>query len=113
MFADLVSIRVAHFAGLRGQVAAQELAEITLADEADACRILLVVRRQPSVARDAAQVGLLQFAYREQGRGQLFLAQLMQEITLVLAAIHGTQQLRLATRMRDARIVPGLSLIHI
>ncbi len=40
--------------------------------------------RQADVARDPAQVGLFQVADREQGRCQLRLAQLVQEVALVL-----------------------------
>jgi hypothetical protein len=45
MLADDHTVRVAHLAGFRWQVLAQELAEVALADEADPGGILLVVDR--------------------------------------------------------------------
>jgi len=45
-------------AGLRGQPAADEIAEGPLTDEADAGRIVLVCDRQTPVARDAPYLGL-------------------------------------------------------
>src|SRR5207237_9776922 len=70
--------RTGHF----GQIAVQELPEGTLADEADAGRVLLCVVRQPRLEGDAAHLGLINFAYREHHARKLFLRQPMQEVAL-------------------------------
>lgn len=55
MFGDALPLRVADLAGARGQITAQELAKVALADEADAGGILLGMRRQTGVLGDPAQ----------------------------------------------------------
>src|SRR5690606_8814837 len=67
---------VADLARLGRQVLAQELAEVALADETDAGRILLGMGGQPGLARQLPHLRLGQVADREQGRGQLLLAEL-------------------------------------
>jgi len=99
--------RVEDLAGLRRQVAAEELAEVTLADEADAGRILLGMGRQADVTGDPAQVALFQVANREQGGGQLFLPQLVQEVALVLGSVSAAQQQPLLAALGDPRVVAG------
>jgi len=84
--------RVEDLAGLGRQVAAEEFAEVALADETDAGGVLLGVGRQADVARDPAQVALFQVADREQGGCQLFLAQLGQKLRLRLMHHRQTYQ---------------------
>lgn len=55
MLGDALPLRVADLAGARGQVAAQKLAEIAFADEADAGGILLGMGRQAGILGNPAQ----------------------------------------------------------
>src|SRR5262245_30199469 len=89
VFAHRAALWRAHRAGLRRQVAIEELAEGALADEADAGRIALGEIVQARVLRDLPHLGLLQLADREQRSGQLGLVQPVQEIALVLREIAG------------------------
>src|SRR5690606_1840242 len=91
----------------RGQVAAEEFPEVTLAHEADAGGVLLRRSRQAGGSRHRAHGPLVEVAEREQGGGQLFLAQLVQEVALVLATVGRAQQPPLARRVVDARVVAG------
>ena len=97
----------ADLAGPGRQVAAEELAEVALADEADPGRILLRGRRQPGLVGHCSHVGLLQFTEREGGGRQLLLAQLVQEIALVLARVARPQQPPAAAFAVDAGVVAG------
>src|SRR6188474_1384158 len=92
VFAHAVAGRIADLAGAGGQVAAEELAEVALADEADSGRILLRCGGKALLRCDPAYLVLVQFAEREARCSQLMLAELMQEIALVLAAILRPQQ---------------------
>ena len=107
MLADLAAVRRHHRPGSGRQVLRQEFAEVALADETDAGRVLLRGGRQAGVGGHAAHVGLDQFAQREQGRCQLRLAELVQEIALVLAAVGGAQQLPGAILFANPGVMAG------
>src|SRR6266581_2476676 len=93
-----LSLGRAHRAGLPGQIAAQELAERALADEADSGRVALREIVQPRLLRDRAHPGLLQFPERENHARKLLLVQAVQEIALVLGKIDGLEQLEVPGR---------------
>ena len=103
---ERLAVDAAHDPRLRRQVAAQEVAEAPLADEADAGAVLLGGDREGVLAGDAPHLGLGQFADREQALGQLFAGHRVQEVALVLAGIETLQQPRLAVGERHARVVP-------
>lgn len=58
MLGNPLPLRVTDLAGAGGQITAQELAEVALANETDAGRILLGMRREASFLGDAAQRAL-------------------------------------------------------
>ena len=105
MAADDAAVRRAHLAGPGRQVLGEEAAEIALADEADAGGILLRGGGQPGRGGDPAHLALVQLAQREARGGQLRLPELVQEITLVLAAILRPQQPVLPGHAIDAGVV--------
>src|SRR5690606_31667573 len=107
MFADAGAGRVADLAGPGRQVARQEFAEIALADEADAGGILFRRSAHAVFRRDPSHLVLVQSAQREACRRQLFLAELVQEIALVLAAVLRPQQAEAAARSLDPRVMAG------
>src|SRR3954469_5572157 len=78
--------------GRFGQVAVQELAERALADEADPGRIFLRVVRQAGFERDAPHLAFLQLAHGEHHARELLPRQAVQEIALVLAIVHASEQ---------------------
>src|SRR5690606_3021421 len=92
VFAHGLAAGRADFTRPRWQVLAEELAEIALADEADAGRVLLCRRRQPGCGSHRAHVALLQIAEWKHRGCELRLPELVQEIALVLAAVGGAQQ---------------------
>ena len=75
------------------QVAREEIAKRPLADEADAGRIALGVRRNAFALGDRAHVALRHLAQRKQRRRKLRLRQPVQEIRLVLRRVGRLQQL--------------------
>ena len=109
MLAHLAAAVVQDRARVVRQVVVEELAERPLADEADAGRILLLRVRQADLVGDAAHLGLVQLADREQRLRQLRLVQAVQEVALVLARVEPLEQLVAARRLveADARVVAG------
>ena len=92
--------------GLGRQIAVEELAERTLADEADARGVLLLRIGKLEVVGDAADLGLADFAHGEDHAGDLLLGEAVQEVALVLAGIDAAQQLDAVVRVTDAGVVP-------
>ncbi len=107
VLADADALRRLQLAGLRRNVVAEEFAEVAFADEADAGRVLLGVGGQAGLARERAHVGLRQVADREQRRGELFLAEGVEEIALVLVRVAAAQQAVAAISQVGARVVAG------
>src|SRR5690606_14970657 len=103
----LLAVGRSHLALARGQVTAEELAEIALSDEADAGGVLLLRRREPGLAGDASDLLLWQVAERKPGGRQLCLSELVQEVALVLAAVDPPQEPPVAALVRHAGVVPG------
>lgn len=58
MLGNSLPLRVTDLAGAGGQITAQEFAEVAFANETNAGRILLGMRRQAGVLGDAAQRAL-------------------------------------------------------
>ena len=94
--------------------AARQLAPIVaVADEADLLALRLVGGREAVSPRDRAHVGLGEAAQREAGRGELVLAEAVEEVRLVLVAVDALEQ-PVAAPARDvgvldrvdARVVP-------
>ena len=90
--------------GAAGQPPADELAEGPLADEADAGRVTLVGDRESALARDRANLGLAKPADREFAVRELPRIQRVQEVALVLPAVHAPQQ---AATRADAGVMAG------
>src|SRR5690606_14652897 len=107
MLADQDSVRSLDRPAPGRYVAAEEGAHVALADEADAGGILLCVARQASLARQPAHVGFGELADRKYRSSQLFLAQAMQEVALVLVRVDAAQQLPFAVLAAVARVVSG------
>ena len=78
--------------GLRGQVVREEFGERTLADEADAGAVALVVHGQRLFVREPADLVFRQFADRKQRAREHGARHGVQEIRLVLAGIEAAQQ---------------------
>ena len=70
----------------------QEDRKVHLADEANALRVLFVCGRQVGLLREAAHFAFAEIPYRKYGGAQLLLAELAEEVALVLAGIHTFQQ---------------------
>ena len=83
VLADGLSLVVLDRARLLGDIAVQKVSERPLADEADAGLVLLLCVGQADLKCQAAHLGLVQFADREQCFRELVLAQPVQEIALV------------------------------
>ena len=107
MFTDALAVRRANVARPGRQVARQEFAEIAFADEADAGRILFSRSLQAMLGGDPAYFILAQLAQRESCCRELRLPELVQEITLVLAAILRPQQPVFAVDLVDPRVMAG------
>src|SRR4029078_13176257 len=82
---------VDHRSRLLRQITVEELAERTLADEADSRRVLFRMVRQPGFQRSAPHFAFLQLADREQRARELLLRQSMEEVALVLGGIQAAQ----------------------
>src|SRR5215472_11639758 len=91
--------------GLARQIAGQKIAERALADEADACRVLLGEGRNTLLARDRPYVALGQLAERKHRGSELFLRELVQEVGLVLARVDRPQQLHAIAVVAKSRVV--------
>src|SRR5699024_10865688 len=89
------------------QIPAQEFAEVALADEADAGGVLLGRGGQPRLAGDLPDPALVQLAERKAGGGKLLLAELVEEVALVLGAIERAQRQVAPAASRRARVVAG------
>src|SRR5713101_1070683 len=89
------------------QIAAQELAERALADEANSGRVALRKIVQTRLLRDFSHLGLLQLADRKDDARELRLSEAMQEVALVLGKIERLEQLEAPSRFSQPRIVPG------
>src|SRR5690606_36759164 len=98
-------------AGLRGQVAIQELAEGPLTDKADAGRIFLGGIGQPQFGGNATHLGLGQLAQRKARARELRLIEAMQEVALVLGGVEPLKELELRLAvdldLTHPRVVPG------
>src|SRR5487761_2237572 len=98
MLTDHPAFGRAYRAGGARQIAVEEFAERSLADETDAGRVLLRVHRQSRFPGDPAHLGFLQLRQRENRTGELRLTQTVQEIALVLVPVRRPEQL-VATRI--------------
>jgi hypothetical protein len=107
VLADGAAAVVDHRSRLVREVAVQELAERTLADETDAGRVFLLRIRQADLGRDPAHLGLRDLAEREQRLRELRLVQPVQEVALVLQRVEPFQQLERTADLAHARVVPG------
>ena len=100
-------VEATNLAFLRRQIAHQEFLERTLADKADASRILFHRHVQPGGFGHAANFGFGQSGERKQGFCQLPLIQPMQEIALILVAVGGLEQLETAIAFAHAGVMAG------
>jgi len=107
--AENVSVRGAHDrARVLGNVGAEEVGHLHLADEADALAVLLVGRRQGGGAREAPEFGLGEMADGEAGVAELRLREQGEEIRLVLVGIGALEQGEIVRPARHAlRVMPG------
>ena len=111
VLAEQLARGCAQLTALRRNVLAEKLAEIALADKADAGRILLVVRRQRSLARKCTYLGLGQIANREQRGGELLLPEGIEKVALILVRITPAQQAMATVNVVDARVVAGCDFV--
>lgn len=95
VLADLIAINGDNFTRLCRQVAAKEITEFALTDEADAGRVLFLCGDQVQLFRDFTYLRLFQLANREQALGDLFVAQGIKEVALIFVAVQTAQQLAL------------------
>jgi len=91
--ADRRALRSDDRARCSREVAREEIAKRPLADETDACRIAFRIRRDALTLRECAHIALHHFAQRKDGGCELRLRQPMQEVSLVLRAVDGLDEL--------------------
>ncbi|MNC31049.1 hypothetical protein D3C75_793570 [compost metagenome] len=91
---DFTGGDIYHVTGLCRQVLAEKFAEVALADEADAGAVFFLGSIQSGFLGDPAHFRLRQMSDREHGLGELVLVQRIQEIGLILVAVHAAQQLK-------------------
>ena len=99
---DHAAIRGFDRAGPSRQPTAHEIAEGALPDEADAGRIALFRDRQPPLPRDGAHLALAEVPDWKYAVRELFRRQRVQEVSLVLVAVHAAQEL---SPVSDAGVV--------
>ena len=87
VFAHILARERQNAPRLRGEIFLQELAEVTLADEADARRIFLLRRRKTVSFRELPHLRLLIGRKREEDARKLFLRELVQKIGLIFVPI--------------------------
>src|SRR5476649_2054639 len=92
VLADHAALGCTDRARRMGQIAVEEFAERTLADETDAGRVALGVHRQACLFGDPAHLGFLQLRQRKNRARELRLTQSVQEIALVLALVRRFEQ---------------------
>src|SRR5476651_2545831 len=92
VLADHAALGGADRARRMGQIAVEEFAERTLADETDSGRGFLRVHRQACLFGDPAHLGFLQLRQGKDRTGELRLAEPVQEIALVLALVCRLEQ---------------------
>ena len=93
--------------GLRRHVLAQELAEASLADEADAGGIFFLVSDEAGDMRACAHLAFLDATYRKQRVRELLLPEGIQEITLVLVLIDAGLQTPAVAVVTTLHIMSG------
>ena len=89
MFAHVLARERQNAPRLRGQIFLQELAEVALADEADARRIFLLRRRKAVSFGELPHLRLLIGREREEDAFELFLRELIQKISLIFVPVGG------------------------
>ena len=107
MLANHLAGRGFDVAGLGRQILLEEVAEAALANKTDAGGILLARGGKVVLFGNAAHLRLLQFADREQGAGNLFASDRMQEIALVLVVVQSAQQQGLSIAIGAAAVMTG------
>ena len=96
-------------AGLRVQVAREKFAERPLADEADAGGVFFARVGQADFFGQPPHLALVHVAKRKEAARELRLCQAVQEVALVLAAVHALEQFKQAAFavLAHARVVAG------
>jgi len=84
MLSDVAAFQRADGAGLRRQIALQEVAELALADKTDAGAVLLGVVGEAGAGGQFAHLVFVQCAEREQCAAELLLVEQVQEVALIL-----------------------------
>ena len=90
---DHAAIRGFDRAGPSRQPTAHEIAEGALTDKADAGRVALLRDRQPALPRDGPHLALAEVPDWKHAVRELFRCQRVQEVSLVLVAVHSAQDL--------------------
>ena len=98
--------------GLRGEILLQELAEVALADEADARRILLLRRRKAVLFGEPPHLRLLIGCEREEDVLELLLRELIEKISLILILIGGLQEAVDLPLVRDAAVMARRDIVR-
>src|SRR5215471_10980268 len=107
MPAENLSLRRLDGPRLARQIAREKIAERALANEADACRVLLGEGRNALLARDRPYLALGQVAKRKHCGSELFLRELVQKVGLILARVDRPQQLHMLVVAAQPPVVPG------
>ena len=89
MFAHILARKRYNAPRLRGKILLQELAEVALADKADARRIFLLRRRKTVFFGELPHFRLLIGRKREEDAFELFLRELVQKVSLIFIPIGG------------------------
>ena len=93
-----------HYISLtRHKLLLQESRQVHFADETYSLRVFLVCRRQVGFARQTPDLRLRQASYREKRSRKLFLAELAEEIALILVRINSFEQPGLWDAVNDDR----------
>ena len=112
MFAHVLARERQNAPRLRGEIFLQKLAEVALADEADARRIFLLRRRKAVPFGELSHLRLLIGRKREENAFELFLRELVQKVSLIFVPIDGLQEAVDIPLVRDAAVVTRCDIVR-
>ena len=108
---NFIAIDGNDFARLRREITAQELAEFTFANEANAGRVFFLRGDQTKIFSNLTHLRFFQFADREQALRNLLMAERIKEVALVFIAVQTTQQAALAIDIGPTYVMTGSDII--
>lgn len=108
---EVFALQAVNLPRLRRQVLLQEIAETALPDEADTGGVFFTGGGQLMLRRQAAHLGLGEFAQGKQGLLQFTVANRVQEVALVLVVVQALEQGALASAGAAPRVVASGDIV--